>query len=788
MKDLREGNEAVDTRRMLISSVSGYLVFFINLLIVGSAGVYNFVVTEREVDTVSENFRKQEAIGMDTEIAALLHRAWMMGNAYAKTELTGGNMRSGITVIPPMARSFSNFTETAVLHQRNFASLHKPVWMKRAALNRSERTYTPVVAWTDIIFLQEHGEYGNVDTCDHVIQMISLGPYDEYDELWEVDLQFEDAAHENSERAVYWFNYTSQTFQDEPDHWVDPWSCQYFAEDGPLSDSNAVALPEFSNFTWVVWHSGGFMGEVLFGFVPVIEATGIAGVAGLILPLLETINPILEHVISEGGDLTKGGHAVLFTADGYILGTSDDVISEQESTIENLESDNEIAVVLRQVRDEWGAECPSEQHLFVFGETLVDVTPLYPEEFGLPPWSGRWCGLITVPRTNLYMHLDTVVDNGVILGIVALVSLVVSCVFLMTSLGFAIRAQRLVWDEKREEDMRRIKAATRSVNSLDCPMSMMRAEDFLAMKSWECHEVWRDRGKLLMLDTLDEVRLFRQENCILFVSHQWLGFKVPDTEDLVQMRAMQRAVKLARADSDKSVYVWCDYISVAQRHAGSQRIAVLSLPVYVSVVDRFIIVAPTSNHRDNGELCDVSTYSKRGWCRMEMLAKACSSGLSEMYVCGGDGESLVALAEMEETCLSFKVFEGNFSREADKEVLVEPILGLYSLMLHQAEQDASQVHHILAEINGDKNTFFPQKYVLDIDGERRVRRPLFGNLVALVERFNQSSRSNKDELDSWTRTTSSSSTASSFVPPSELTHSCFAIDSAAKDFKREVSM
>lgn len=54
--------------------------------------------------------------------------------------------------------------------------------------------------------------------------------------------------------------------------------------------------------------------------------------------------------------------------------------------------------------------------------------------------------------------------------------------------------------------------------------------------------------------------------------------------------------------------------------------------MYVSTADRFIISAPHAIHRGLKELCCLSTYNLRGWCRVEMVANACSSGIDHLYL------------------------------------------------------------------------------------------------------------------------------------------------------------
>merc|ERR1712136_705339 len=85
-----------------------------------------------------------------------------------------------------------------------------------------------------------------------------------------------------------------------------------------------------------------------------------------------------------------------------------------------------------------------------------------------------------------------------------------------------------------EDEVRHLVKAEGAVQSLSYPMTLVDAHDFLNMSAWECHEEWRDRGKLTMLDTLEEVHKFKELNFIVFISHQWLGHSQPDSRDRVQ--------------------------------------------------------------------------------------------------------------------------------------------------------------------------------------------------------------------------------------------------------------
>jgi hypothetical protein len=148
-----------------------------------------------------------------------------------------------------------------------------------------------------------------------------------------------------------------------------------------------------------------------------------------------------------------------------------------------------------------------------------------------------------------------------------------------------------------------------------------------------------------------------------------------------------------------------------------QRMAIMSLPVYCTIADAFIVTAPDAKHAVSRKVCDLSTYNLRGWCRAEMLSKVCGSGLSMMFICtSSDGNLVPVLADMLKT-LDLRVFEGQFSccsmkhegmTKCDKEELVQPVLGLWSMILKHRHEKHMQV--VLEHIQESKDRFFPPSF------------------------------------------------------------------------------
>mmetsp|Transcript_7837 Transcript_7837/g.25838 ORF Transcript_7837/g.25838 Transcript_7837/m.25838 type:complete len:246 (+) Transcript_7837:2191-2928(+) len=161
--------------------------------------------------------------------------------------------------------------------------------------------------------------------------------------------------------------------------------------------------------------------------------------------------------------------------------------------------------------------------------------------------------------------------------------------------------------------------------------------------------------------------------------------------------------------------VWCDYTSISQKHPKLQRLAIASLPMYAAYCDVFVAVAPTAVHHDHGCTMDLEDYCKRGFCRVEMLSKLCGSGSANSYVMQGTG-GLLRPFPLES--LSFFVFEGQFTIESDKELLVVPALGLYSLIIRQ--KDLPHMREIYDLVQKHKERFFPPDWTQTAAEESRA--------------------------------------------------------------------
>lgn len=178
------------------------------------------------------------------------------------------------------------------------------------------------------------------------------------------------------------------------------------------------------------------------------------------------------------------------------------------------------------------------------------------------------------------------------------------------------------------------------------PMYVIQAEDLLKLNCLIPHEEAVRRG---LIRPVNEAT----DKMIIFWSHQWLGRDYPDPEDR-QLKCMQSIVNKAssfsgfqaiiagsehtKSASDieqqlgmskadfiqamgKSVH-WVDYLSIPQdpSRTDEQTLAINCIPAYTAKSRLMIVLCPPSEHAVTGESCELSTWRKRGWCRLELMS------------------------------------------------------------------------------------------------------------------------------------------------------------------------
>eukprot|EP00435_Cladocopium_sp_Y103_P064929 s1948_g26.t1 len=176
------------------------------------------------------------------------------------------------------------------------------------------------------------------------------------------------------------------------------------------------------------------------------------------------------------------------------------------------------------------------------------------------------------------------------------------------------------------------------------PMYTMTVHLLLQMTKIQPHEELLAAGQLVRF----EVSMGRAA----FISHQWLGCGHPDPQ-FQQMKVLQDALRnLISGGSEVCVdliseavyfrstgipaaewtsaglFLWYDYFSCPQLERGASGLtsphlqkAIESIPVYVSRCHYFIALCPVLSSPDKEETFSDYTWSKRGWCCVELTVR-----------------------------------------------------------------------------------------------------------------------------------------------------------------------
>jgi hypothetical protein len=264
-------------------------------------------------------------------------------------------------------------------------------------------------------------------------------------------------------------------------------------------------------------------------------------------------------------------------------------------------------------------------------------------------------------------------------------------------------------EENKKNALDRIEKSCLATKTCMVNVCFIQYETFKAYKQLVPHEKTREDGNLISLDTYEDVFSWVSSHSTMFVSHQWLGFTEPDPDNIhfpAICNACETVCEQFELPTDK-LFVWVDYISIPQRNTFLKGLSISSLAVYASVVRFFVIIAPPCMHHDKQESCNSDTYQRRGWCRLEQWARMTIGGLHDMYI--HEGGQLVKIEDKPNWYLqSIKVFQGDFTVEADKYKLVDTVMGLwYVALLNESHADNSLLKKLVQE---NKDEVFPSLY------------------------------------------------------------------------------
>jgi len=321
---------------------------------------------------------------------------------------------------------------------------------------------------------------------------------------------------------------------------------------------------------------------------------------------------------------------------------------------------------------------------------------------------------------------------GTLCGVIALGAICAGIWVQIKKYRDAMRVKEQAKKAQRQRAVRAVMGAQELQYSFNViPFTTFRKLGFLMM-----HEDARDAGLLKAIDTTQRAMSFACSNLVIFISHQWLSREAPDP-DGEHYGAICAAVEDLIVEYNGSVpkervFVWVDYTCIPQLNRSMQLAAVSSIAAYAGCANTFISIAPPVQHKDTCAPADEATYARRGWCRLEQLSFILVHGLASAHVFG-TGMSLLANKRgwLQQ---AINVFDGDFSVEKDKELLVDVLVGLYGLTVMVHDDDETGLMFLLEQ---NKSKVFPQKYFGDFiqileeqleRGQRLFNRAVSGHI------------------------------------------------------------
>ena len=281
---------------------------------------------------------------------------------------------------------------------------------------------------------------------------------------------------------------------------------------------------------------------------------------------------------------------------------------------------------------------------------------------------------------------------GSILTLIALVGAVRGTLFL--------RRLHKAFAEKKEAQKERCRRALRAVARLESSCHLITMSTLIELGKLKPHETVRDLGLLKSVDTFEDLASFTEEHPVVFFSHQWLAWADPDPDQMQYADMVAACNKLCNrfGYAAEDLYLFVDYISIPQRNARLQRCAIDALGVIASMCTHFVVIAPSSTHRDTKAVCDKHSYSRRGWTRLEQWGHLCMNGMDSMHFYSTQDEDVQPLDDGTDTDWymdSIMVFEGDFTRKstAGLKELIDVTLGLYAMVMkNKDDQWASRLY------------------------------------------------------------------------------------------------
>jgi hypothetical protein len=304
-------------------------------------------------------------------------------------------------------------------------------------------------------------------------------------------------------------------------------------------------------------------------------------------------------------------------------------------------------------------------------------------------------------------------------------------------------------DEKEERLRRLVEGAIASVQEIGHPMVLVAAGAFRKMTQVnicdEMHEVARNKGSLLVLDTLPMIKEFKKKgNVILFITYEWLSWTRSGPSEK-QFESMMKGIELLMKQlnlQEDKLWLWFDTLSIPQAHPAMRSLAVYSLYVYAGQSDLLMVNAPNDTHTSTNSQSNLSSVRDRAWTRTEQCAHCVTLGLGHLYTF--DSTNLTA-ADMDWFVNICQIFEGGMTccrkkhkdgRPCDKESLVQPLLGMYFDLYAKKKNEKVPTHltQIWNYVFDNKVKLFPPTFNYETDSGSTTK-DLFGNLLGRMEAY-----------------------------------------------------
>jgi len=277
----------------------------------------------------------------------------------------------------------------------------------------------------------------------------------------------------------------------------------------------------------------------------------------------------------------------------------------------------------------------------------------------------------------------------------------------------ALRAQAQLRTEEKEELIK----CVRQVTKLQYPACFVSSSGMRDMGRLRPHEELRNEGALHIVDTMEELQHLQSTKKLVFVSHQWLDEVRPDPNNVHYKGILQGIDFLLGTEGVHAddLLIWVDYVSIPQTNENIKQLSISSLPAYATGAHYFLVVAPPTRHSKTNLLCNLDTYQRRGWCRLEQWACMVAGNMDHVLIIDSLGSPPRLPVDREWDnwwARAIHVFDGDFSHPGDRVGLVGIVTGLWALAVHKmvVERANDQVFEL---VDRQRDTVFPREFFGD---------------------------------------------------------------------------